>query len=62
MNVRWGLIGAGDIAHAPLVEDFVDAVLRGRDPRVGGYAKRTVEAIDEEIHVGSRPASRKASR
>jgi predicted dehydrogenase len=47
--------------HAPLVEDFVDAVLGGRAPAVGGDAGRAVAAVEEAIYAGPRPASRSAS-
>ena len=47
--------------HAPLVKDFVDAVLEGRDPAVTGDTGRAVAAIEEQIYAGSRPASRSAS-
>jgi predicted dehydrogenase len=47
--------------HAPLVEDFVEALLGGRDPAVGGVTGRAVAAIEAQIYAGSRPASRSAS-
>ena len=54
------LIGAGEREerhppaanlHAPLVEDFVDAVLTGRDPAVGGDTGRSVAQIEEQIYA-----------
>ncbi|MFL6227205.1 MAG: Gfo/Idh/MocA family protein [Pyrinomonadaceae bacterium] len=36
--------------HQPLVEDFVRAVRRGRDPRVGGLIGREVARVEEEIY------------
>jgi predicted dehydrogenase len=47
--------------HAPLVEDFVDAVLGGREPAVTGETGRIVAAIEAQIYAGARPASRSAS-
>jgi predicted dehydrogenase len=48
--------------HAPLVEDFVNAVLDGRDPAVTGETGRAVAEIEAAIYAGSRPASRNAPR
>ena len=39
--------------HQPLVEDFVDAVLTGRDPAVGGNAGRAVAEVEEQIYAGA---------
>ena len=36
--------------HQPLVEDFVDAVLTGREPGVDGGIGRAVAAIEDEIY------------
>jgi predicted dehydrogenase len=36
--------------HQPLVQDFVDAVLSGRAPGVGGDIGRTVAQLEEEIY------------
>ena len=36
--------------HAPLIEDFVEAVSTDREPRVGGGIGRAVAAIEEEIY------------
>jgi predicted dehydrogenase len=36
--------------HVPLVEEFVDAVQRGRDPAVDGVVGRTVAAIQDDIY------------
>jgi predicted dehydrogenase len=36
--------------HQPLVDDFVDAVLTGREPGVDGGIGRTVAAIEDEIY------------
>jgi predicted dehydrogenase len=40
--------------HEPLIEDFVEAVLAGREPRVSGDTGRMVAKIEEEIYAGSR--------
>ncbi|MDX6306349.1 MAG: hypothetical protein QOI77_3318, partial [Blastocatellia bacterium] len=49
--------------HAPLIEDFVEAVLTDREPRVGGGTGRAVALIEEEIYGMSdklfNPATRK---
>ena len=37
--------------HAPLVQDFVDAVLAGREPAVGGDIGRAVAHIEEQIYA-----------
>jgi predicted dehydrogenase len=37
--------------HAPLVEEFVDAVRSGRDPAVDGTAGRAVAVIQDEIYA-----------
>ena len=37
--------------HAPLVGDFVDAVLTGRDPAVGGDVGRAVGQLEEQIYA-----------
>jgi predicted dehydrogenase len=47
--------------HAPLVQDFVDAVLSDREPAVGGETGRAVAAVEEQIYEGATPASRSAS-
>ena len=39
--------------HAPLVDDFVDAVTTGRDPAVGGDVGRTVAWLEEQIYAGA---------
>ena len=36
--------------HQPLVDDFVEAVLSGREPRVTGEIGRAVAAIEDEIY------------
>ncbi|MFL6227391.1 MAG: hypothetical protein ACJ741_01275, partial [Pyrinomonadaceae bacterium] len=36
--------------HQPLIEDFVQAVRQGRDPRVGGLVGREVARVEEEIY------------
>jgi predicted dehydrogenase len=36
--------------HAPLIEDFVEAVLTDREPGVGGGIGRDVASIEEEIY------------
>jgi predicted dehydrogenase len=36
--------------HAPLIEDFADAVLTGREPLVNGEIGRAVAVIEEEIY------------
>ncbi|HEV2828056.1 MAG TPA: Gfo/Idh/MocA family oxidoreductase [Pyrinomonadaceae bacterium] len=36
--------------HAPLIDDFITAVLRNREPRVSGETGRTVAGIEEEIY------------
>ena len=41
--------------HRPLVDDFVDAVRRGRAPAVDGQAGRAVAAIQEAIYADSPP-------
>src|SRR5262249_5720349 len=38
--------------HQPLVQDFVDAVLSGRAPGVGGDIGRAVAQLEEEIYSG----------
>ncbi len=37
--------------HQPLVDDFVDAVLRGREPAVTGEVGRAVAAIEDAIYA-----------
>jgi predicted dehydrogenase len=37
--------------HQPLIEDFVDAVLTGREPGVGGDAGRAVAAVEDQIYA-----------
>ena len=37
--------------HAPLVEEFVDAVRSGRDPAVDGRTGRAVAAIQDDIYA-----------
>jgi predicted dehydrogenase len=37
--------------HAPLIEDFVEAVLTDREPRVGGGTGRAVALVEEEIYA-----------
>jgi predicted dehydrogenase len=39
--------------HAPLVQDFVDAVLTGRDPAVGGDIGRAVAELEEQIYASA---------
>ena len=39
--------------HAPLIEDFVEAVLTDREPRVSGGTGRAVALIEEEIYARS---------
>ena len=39
--------------HAPLIEDFVAAVLSDREPRVSGETGRAVAMIEEEIYAVS---------
>ncbi len=36
--------------HLPLINDFAEAVLNGRDPRVGGETGRLVAALEDEIY------------
>jgi len=36
--------------HQPLVQDFVDAVLEGRDPKVGGEIGKAVAEIEDQIY------------
>ena len=36
--------------HAPLIEDFVKAVLTNREPAVSGGTGRAVAIIEEEIY------------
>jgi predicted dehydrogenase len=36
--------------HQPLIEDFVDAVLTGREPKVNGDAGRTIAELEEKIY------------
>jgi len=43
--------------HLPLVEEFVDAVQRGRDPTVDGQVGRAVAVIQDEIYADT-PAVR----
>ena len=43
--------------HLPLVEDFVDAVLRDREPAVTGETGRAVAAIEDIIYAVA-PAAR----
>jgi predicted dehydrogenase len=38
--------------HQPLIEDFVEAVLTGREPRVDGESGRVVAEIEEAIYGG----------
>jgi predicted dehydrogenase len=37
--------------HRPLIEDFVEAVLTDREPKVNGETGRTVARIEEEIYA-----------
>lgn len=39
--------------HEPLIENFVEAVLAGLEPRVNGEIGRMVTRIEEEIYAGS---------
>jgi predicted dehydrogenase len=39
--------------HAPLIEDFVKAVVTDREPSVSGATGRAVAMIEEEIYGGS---------
>lgn len=43
--------------HAPLIKDFVDAVLTNREPAVNGEIGRAVAIIEDEIHAMSDPGS-----
>ena len=36
--------------HAPLIEDFADAILMDREPRVSGQTGREVAAIEDQIY------------
>ncbi len=36
--------------HLPLINDFAEAVLEGRNPRVGGETGRLVAALEDEIY------------
>ncbi|MEQ1604940.1 MAG: Gfo/Idh/MocA family oxidoreductase [Pyrinomonadaceae bacterium] len=36
--------------HSPLIEDFADAILNGREPRVSGATGRDVAAIEDAIY------------
>ena len=40
--------------HQPLIENFVHAVLNGREPAVSGVVGRSVARIEEEIYGKSR--------
>lgn len=37
-------------AHQPLIEEFADAVISGRDPRVDGRTGRTVAELIDRIY------------
>ena len=37
--------------HAPLIEDFVKAVVTGREPAVSGETGRAVALIEEKIYA-----------
>jgi len=37
--------------HEPLIEDFTDAALAGREPRVGGETGRLIASIEDEIYA-----------
>lgn len=40
--------------HQPLVQDFVDALLQDRDPRVGGEIGKTVAEVEDQIYTKAR--------
>lgn len=40
--------------HAPLIQDFVDAILNGREPAVDGALGARVASIQDEINTGFR--------
>ncbi len=40
--------------HAPLIRDFVDAVMNDREPAVNGETGRMVAAIEQEIYADSK--------
>ena len=48
--------------HQPLIEDFVDAVLTGREPKVNGQTGRMVASIEEEIYAGALRAEQRHDR
>ena len=37
--------------HQPMIEDFTDAVLKGREPRVGGETGRAVARLEDKIYA-----------
>ena len=37
--------------HQPLVQDFVDSVLHGREPRVGGEIGKAVAQVEQQIYT-----------
>jgi predicted dehydrogenase len=41
---------AAENIHQPLIDDFIDAVLMDREPRVGGEIGKLVAEIEEEIY------------
>ena len=41
--------------HRPLIEDFVDSVLAGREPQVNGEVGRAVAAIEDAIYADPTP-------
>jgi predicted dehydrogenase len=40
--------------HAPLIQDFVEAVSKGRSPAVGGEIGRMVARLEDAIYAGSK--------
>ena len=51
---RWESQPPSPNLHAPLIEDFVDAVLTNREPAVCGKKGRAVALIEEEIYRASK--------
>jgi predicted dehydrogenase len=43
--------------HLPLIEDFADAVLKHRDPRVGGETGRSIAMLEDQIYRTDRKNS-----
>jgi predicted dehydrogenase len=46
--------------HQPLIDDFAQAVIEGRDPRVSGHIGLETARIEEEIYGGAREPERLA--